>query len=216
MRIGLISDTHLPSLMRHLDELGPQVGEFLSDVDLILHGGDVVGRAVIDWCEQYAPTLVSRGNNDIFDDPRTADVQRLTVDGWRIAMTHELRPEGRPMAQLLDATLPDEEVDILIGGDTHLERLEYRAGVVLINSGSPTLPHHKDTRLGTVALLEIAPDRLHAEIVSLGHTEGHANPGTPQHIEIEARRIVAASYDGAPASPDEISALIARSQDPSA
>ncbi len=202
--------------MRHLDELGPEIGDFLSDVELILHGGDVVGRTVIDWCEQYAPTLVSLGNNDIFDDPRAADVQRLTIDGWRIAMTHELRPEGRPMAQLLQAALPEEEIDILIGGDTHLERLEYRAGVVLINSGSPTLPHHKDTRLGTVALIETAPDRLHAEIISLGHTEGRANPGIPQHVEIKAGRIVAASYDGSPVEPDELSALITLSQDPHA
>lgn len=198
MRIGLISDTHLPSLMKTLDELGPQVAELLAGVDLILHGGDVVGRAVVDWCEQFAPTLVARGNNDIFDDPRVADMQLLDVDGWRIGMVHELRPESRPIQQLVDGALGGERVDILIGGDTHVERLEYREGAVLVNSGSPTLPHHKDTRLGTAAVLDVRRDYLRAEIVVLGHSAGRRNPGTPRHLEIRDRRVISASHDGAP------------------
>ena len=52
MRVGLISDTHLPSLMRQLDELGPECARFLETCDLILHGGDIVSRSVLDWCEQ--------------------------------------------------------------------------------------------------------------------------------------------------------------------
>ncbi len=196
MRIGLISDTHLPSLMRTLDELGPQVGDFLASVDLILHGGDVVGRAVVDWCEQYAPTVVARGNNDIFEDPRLAEVQRLDIEGWRIGMVHELRPESRPIHTLIDTALDGDPVDILIGGDTHVERLEYRDGVVLVNSGSPTLPHHKETRLGTAALLDVRRDWLHVEIVTLGETEGRPNPSTPQHMVLEVGRLLEASRGG--------------------
>ena len=196
MRIGLISDTHLPSLMKTLDELGPQVGEFLASVDLIMHGGDVVSRSVVDWCEQYAPTVVARGNNDIFEDPRLADVQRLDIEGWRIGMVHELRPESRPIQTLIDTALDGDPVDILICGDTHVERLEYRDGVVLVNSGSPTLPHHKEVRLGTVALLDVRRDWLHAEIVTLGETAGRPNPAKAQHVVLEKGRLVEASHDG--------------------
>jgi hypothetical protein len=39
MRIGILSDTHLPGLIRHLDELGPEPARFFATVDLILHGG---------------------------------------------------------------------------------------------------------------------------------------------------------------------------------
>ena len=87
MRIALIADTHLPSVIRQLDELGPEIGEFLATVDLILHAGDVTAPGVLDWCEQYAPTRVARGNNDLFEDPRMASRQILDVEGWRIAMT---------------------------------------------------------------------------------------------------------------------------------
>ena len=95
MRIGLISDTHLPSLIHRLDELGPEIGEFLATVELILHGGDVTAPAVLDWCAQFAPVLVSRGNNDRFQDPRMADVQLLEVEGWRIGMARRPSLPGR-------------------------------------------------------------------------------------------------------------------------
>ena len=64
MRIGLLTDTHLPGIIRTLDELGPLPGEFLSSVDLILHGGDLTSPIVLDWCEQFAPVICSTGNND--------------------------------------------------------------------------------------------------------------------------------------------------------
>jgi hypothetical protein len=77
MRIGLISDTHLPRQVKHLGELGPQVSKFLAGVDLILHGGDVVLGSVFDWCEQFAPVLAATGNNDYFTDPRMKPLQFL-------------------------------------------------------------------------------------------------------------------------------------------
>ena len=101
MRIGLISDTHLPSLMRHLDELGPQIGEFLSDVDLILHGGDVVAAAALDQlraatgaagCEDAVAVLHGRmpaGAQvtvpDRRPDPEVAVGATTTVDACRSA-----------------------------------------------------------------------------------------------------------------------------------
>lgn len=176
MRIGLIADTHLPSLVRSLDELGPQIGDVLRGVDLILHGGDVTAPSVIEWCAQFAPILIAEGNNDLFDDARMAKRQLLDVNGWRIGMTHELRPESRPIDEILRSSLQGERVDILIGGDTHVERLEHREGTLLMNSGSPILPHHLSTRLGTLGILEVKPGRIHAEIIVLGHSEGAPNP----------------------------------------
>ena len=196
MRVALISDTHLPSLMRTPDDLGPELARFLSGFDLILHGGDVVRPYLLDWCEQFAPVVAARGNNDSFDDPRLQAIQYLELEGWRIGMVHELRPEDRPVRELLDSAFEGRDLDIIIAGDTHLERLEHRDGVAVINSGSPTLPHHKEFRLGTVAMLDLTPGRLHAEIVSLGHSEGSPNPTVPRHLELVERRIVAHSHDG--------------------
>jgi putative phosphoesterase len=175
MRIGLITDTHLPALIHSLDDLGPEAGAFFRTVDLILHGGDVTAPSVLDWLEQFAPVLVSRGNNDEFRDPRVQPLQILDVHGWRIGMVHNLAPETRPVPVLRDRCF-GTEVDIMIGGHTHLERLEVRDGVLLVNSGSATYPHHKETRLGTLGLLEFDGDHLHAEVFLLGHSEGNRNP----------------------------------------
>jgi putative phosphoesterase len=155
-------------------------------MDLILHAGDVSAPSVLDWCGQFAPVLVAEGNNDLFVDPRMAKIQFLDIEGWRIGMTHELRPESRPIADILRSSLNGERVDILIGGDTHVERLEFRDQTVFMNPGSPILPHHLSTRLGTIGILDITRDRVRAEIVVLGHTEGARNPCAAIELEVTA------------------------------
>jgi putative phosphoesterase len=187
MRIGLVSDTHLPNLIRQLDELGPEPAEFFASVELILHGGDLSSPIVLDWLEEFAPTLCTIGNNDPIADSRCKDVEMLDIAGWRIGMIHSLKRGFRPMQELQQ--LFPTPVDIMIAGDTHQEVLEYREGVVMLNSGSPTFPQHKDLRLGTVGLLELTPGRLHAEIIVLGHTPGKPNPGRPMVLDIQDGRV---------------------------
>ena len=67
-----------------MDELSSDTGEFLTTVELILHAGDVTAPSVLDWCEQFAPIYVARGNNDIFDHPSLAEGHLLEIEGWRI------------------------------------------------------------------------------------------------------------------------------------
>jgi uncharacterized protein len=188
MRIGIVSDTHLPNLIRHLDELGPEPARFFSTVDLILHSGDLTSPMVLDWLECYAPVICTTGNNDPIVDSRCQDVHVMEVHGWRLGMVHSLRRGFRPMAELQQLfPLP---VDIMVAGDTHQERLEYRERVVLLNSGSPTFPQHKDLRLGTVGLLELAPKCLHAEIVLLGQTPGRPNPGQAMTLDLQDGHVI--------------------------
>ncbi len=203
MRIGLISDTHLPQLLHSMDDLGPQTGQALRGVDLILHGGDITVPAVLDWCEQFAPVLAVRGNNDIFEDSRLAELQFVDIEGFRIGLAHELRPESRPIAEILDASLNGEAVNVLIGGDTHVERLEFRDDVLLINPGSPSLPHHLSTRLGAIGMLTVTPNRLQAEIIALGPSDGQRNPTRPQHVVVEHGAVLSASLDGHDIAPSE-------------
>ena len=58
MRIGLVTDTHIPSTIQHLWD---EVKDVFAGVDLILHGGDIVTPRVLDWLEQIAPTLAAGG-----------------------------------------------------------------------------------------------------------------------------------------------------------
>ena len=188
MRIALITDTHLPGLIRSLDELGPLPAEFLSGVDLILHGGDLTSPKVLDWCEKYAPVICSTGNNDPIPDPRMNETQMLEIEGWTIGMIHSMEGQFRPVSEL--QRLFPSPVDIMISGHTHQERMEYRDGVLLINSGSITFPQHKEVRLGTVGILELSENNIRAEVLPLGETPGSPNPGVKLYLEIVQGQVI--------------------------
>ena len=183
MRIGLVTDTHLPSTIR---ELWDEVRVAFAGVDLILHGGDIVSPRVLDWLDDIAPTRAARGNNDGgWEDPRLEDMQWLNLEGWRIVMIHDMEPEERPIAALQERYLRGEHADIIITGHTHFERLEYRDGVLQVNSGSATHPHLWSTRLGTVGLLDIAPGKMTARILRLGESPDLKNPGRELFFDLE-------------------------------
>ena len=176
MRIGLISDTHQPNEQK---TLWPEVYEAFRGVDLILHGGDVVHSVVLDWCEEIAPTLACRGNNDNWmNDSRLEEMVIIEVEGFKIGMVHAFwEPEDRPVAYFVKQFFDGQDVDVIISGDTHMEGIDYRDGVLQVNSGSPTEPHLWSPRLGTVGILDVTPGRVEARIVRLGETPGRKNPG---------------------------------------
>jgi hypothetical protein len=174
MRIGLLTDSHIPSDRRTLFD---EVRTAFAGVELILHAGDIITPAVLDWLEETAPVLAARGNNDgLWEDARVRDMQVLEVAGWRLVMIHDMEPEERPLGVLRTRYLGGTAADILVTGHTHYERIDYREGVLQVNSGSPTHPHNYSTRLGTVGILDLRPGRIEAEIVRLGESPGLRNP----------------------------------------
>ncbi|MBW2231464.1 MAG: metallophosphoesterase family protein [Deltaproteobacteria bacterium] len=182
MRIGLLSDTHLSNRRPALWE---EVSAVFRGVDLILHAGDIVAPGVLDWLERFAPVRAARGNNDMqWTDPRMADVQWLDIEGWRLAMLHDIEPEDRPIDVIIERELGGQRPDILITGHTHLERIDHRDGVVQINSGSPVQPHLFSNRLGSVGILELEPALLRARILNLGESEDLRNPARKLELEL--------------------------------
>lgn len=199
MRIGVLSDTHLPASVRDLGALGGEAAAFLASVDLILHSGDVILPSVLDWCAQFAPVRCAIGGHDMFEDERAAPVVIVEHEGWRIGMVHDVEaipPSVNSVHQLKTIVYGDPTLDIVIAGDSHYERLEYLDGTLLLDSGSPIFPHHRSTRLGSMALIELTPGRVRAEIVVLGETPGAPNPVTPAHLEFGRDGLIAASLGG--------------------
>jgi putative phosphoesterase len=168
-----------------LRQIWPEVGVAFGEVDLILHSGDICHPSVLDQLEQWAPVLAARGNNDLFadTDARVADVQWLDIGGFRIAMIHDMEPEDEPIDELRKKYLKGAGVDVMITGHTHFERLSWREEVLQVNSGSAVHPHLWSTRLGTVAVLDVAPGSLRARIVRLGEQEGLRNPGLEHQFD---------------------------------
>lgn len=169
MKIGLISDTHIPEADKALLK---EVTRIFEGVDLILHAGDLHVLTVLDWLEEIAPTMAAEGNGDVGlpYDPRLKRSHTFLIEGWKIGLVHTPPiPEQAPW-RTIDKTMYryfGGSVDILVFGDSHVETIIQYKNVILINPGSPTLPHNLLPQLGTVGLLDITHSKAEARIISL-------------------------------------------------
>ncbi len=164
MRIGLISDTHIPEARQ---ALWSQAFVAFEGVDLILHGGDMHDLSVIDELEKVAPIHVARGDGDDGgggrpvqpEDPRIKEVWTLDLGGLAVGLTHALpipeMPPSMTVARALDRLFPERRPDVVVYGDSHVEAIGVFDGVLCVNPGSPTYPHNYDTELGTIGFLDI-------------------------------------------------------------
>ena len=167
MKIGLISDTHIPEAM---PELPDQVRTVFTGADLILHAGDLHCLEVLDWLEEIAPVLACRGNGDegsggrpvVPKDPRLHDAAVTRAAGYRIGLVHDvLEPEEFPQWPI-ERTMDfyfDGHTDIIVCGHTHVESFKRYGEVFVLNPGSPTFPHNYAAQPGTVGVLQLEDHR---------------------------------------------------------
>lgn len=183
MRIGVISDTHIPSSG---PEPPAQVVQAFEGVDLILHAGHAYVSSCLEWLERIAPVrateswLVGTGETPT----RNGRVEVMELAGRTIGMTHELILKslgddvfpgsiGRSAhtRETLPATLEGifgKPVDVVVFGYTHEAMVETHEGILLVNPGSPSLVGQQ-VRLGTVAILDLTEDSCEARIVDLAN-----------------------------------------------
>ncbi len=175
MRIGLISDTHIPAAA---PDLWPQVYDALRGVDLILHAGDLSVPEVIDWLERLAPVLAVSGNGDYTGwqrtvppaDPRLPESRVVSVDGLRIGLVHDFPLPEAPPLRTVDGLLAhyfDGPVDVIVRGSTHAAEIATVKGMLVVNPGSPTFPNHRSARLGTLGYLDIERGRARPSLLQL-------------------------------------------------
>lgn len=177
MRIGLVSDTHVPETG---PEIPSQVYSVFQGVDMILHAGDMHIIDVLDWLEKVAPILGARGNGDyptpwnpkrpgLPEDPRVKDAHVLAVEQVSIGLIHGFPlPEEVPwrtMDELFEMYF-GQPVDVVVCGDTHVARIDWYDTLLVVNPGSPTLPN-QISGLGTVGFLDIVGNQVTPSIVQL-------------------------------------------------
>ncbi len=151
--VGLISDTH--GLVR------PDISRAFSDVELILHAGDVGGAAVLAALTRIAPTEAVYGNVDDPHDPALTRERVVTLGGVTIHVSHghEL---GRPTAALM---LQRYKGAVLVFGHTHRATVHQAGQRLCINPGAAG-PRRFDL-VPSVARLTIVDGRPSVEIVML-------------------------------------------------
>jgi uncharacterized protein len=168
MRIGLISDTHIAWEKKRLS---PQVMAAFEGVDLILHAGDIYTHRVLDDLEKIAPVLAALGDDDYpGPDPRVKEKHVLALEGLTVWLVHE-RPYHLAYAAEAAGRTPakgekTERPDIVIFGHEHRVITERTAGILYINSGSPTLLHYHEGP-GTLGILELQTGKSDIRIIQL-------------------------------------------------
>lgn len=178
MRIGLISDTHIPEACEHLPS---SVFDVFRGVDLVMHAGDVYVNTVLDELAAIAPVIAALGNGDegldghkfkLAPDPRVKTAHLIQVEALRIGLAHALptpdETSERVFMNAMEAHFGGA-VDVLVLGHSHIEGITRFGATLVVNPGSATLPRNLVGVPGTVAILEIgAGGSLSAEIVQLG------------------------------------------------
>jgi uncharacterized protein len=167
MKIGLISDTHIPEAM---PELPGRVRTVFAGMDLILHAGDLHCLEVLNWLEELAPVLACRGNGDdgsggravVPEDPRLREAVVTKGAGFRIGLVHDVLDPNEfpnwPIERTME-TYFRGRTDIIVCGHTHVETIARYGGVLVVNPGSPTFPHNYSAQPGTVAVLTLEENR---------------------------------------------------------
>lgn len=147
MRLGIISDTH--------NVLRPEVLEVFSQVDHILHGGDVGDGDILMQLEAVAPVTAVFGNTDGFEMrsklPKVAQVQ---LDGFDIVVTHGDQL-GHPTPALLHDAFPKAE--IIVFGHTHTPVLELVDRTVTVMNPGSAGPKRFDRPAPSVGIMELEP-----------------------------------------------------------
>ena len=134
MKIGVISDTHIPE--RALD-IPKEVYAAFKDADLILHAGDLITPDVLDTLNKICPVKAVYGNMDNQKvRERLKEKEIITVGSFKIGLIH-----GRGNPENLISFIKDafgQKLDIIVFGHSHTPFNEKKEGVLFFNPGSAT------------------------------------------------------------------------------
>jgi hypothetical protein len=135
VRLGIVSDTHLPKGTRRIPDA---CLERLRAADAILHAGDLIGLSVLRELEALGPPVHAIAGNVDGPDVRALLPAARVVEaaGARIGMVHDAGPAAGRLERMR-RRFP--AVQAVVFGHSHLPLLETAPdGFAIFNPGSPT------------------------------------------------------------------------------
>ncbi len=155
-RIGVISDTHIPSRATRVPDAALRL---FAGADLILHAGDLSVLSALNQLQEIAPVYAVHGNVESPQVLTTLPAQReIEIGGCRIGMIHNL---GRRASYAATARKEFPQARVVVFGHSHTPLIENIAeesgevtgGLLLLNPGSAT--DRRRQPVCTVAILTI-------------------------------------------------------------
>ncbi|MCX5668662.1 MAG: metallophosphoesterase [Candidatus Omnitrophica bacterium] len=152
IKIGVISDTHIPDRGEHIPEI---VLQAFKQVDLIIHAGDIVSLGVIDELKSVCAKVVAVvGNMDQEAVRKKYPVKQvLEILGHRVGLMHGVGSAVN-LPQLLKDVFKDDDCDLIIFGHSHKPMNERIGGVLFFNPGTATDLTAEYNSYGIIALKE--------------------------------------------------------------
>jgi len=132
MKIGVISDTHLKDVDSQLIDI---YEGYFSDMDMIIHAGDLVSIKVADFLSQK-PLHIVQGNMDGLEIRERFPEKRIVeAGGFRLGLIHGW---GSPFGIEERIRSEFDDVTAIIYGHSHRPANHIEKGVIFFNPGSAT------------------------------------------------------------------------------
>ena len=162
MKIGILSDTHIPDRAK---ELPAKLLEEFKDADMVIHAGDMadmsVHKALLDVCKDVR---VVSGNMDPTDIKNMFPQRQLIKAGaFTIGLVHGWGPPNK-LLETVKEEFKAEKPDIVIFGHSHQALNQQDGKTLYFNPGSPTDNVFAPFR--SFGIIEIT-DKINARIVKL-------------------------------------------------
>ena len=130
MKIGVISDTHLKGSDSFLEKVAER---HFSDVDLILHAGDIISLDVLNAFKGKKLIAVA-GNSDLPGVRETLPERSIIrANHFKIGLTHGW---GFPLGMGSRVGTLFEGVDCVVFGHSHRATIFRRKGILYFNPGA--------------------------------------------------------------------------------
>jgi len=171
IRVGIISDTHVPD---RVGELHPDVIPFFKELNVnhILHAGDISSPTVIELLEKVAPCTSVKGNRDWFKKENEEIVKYISFNNVRVCLNHGHGSLFFYLADKIPYVLFGyhferyyrnlkkyiDDATIIVFGHTHQIENRWINNRLFFNSGS-AYDSGNDGSGPTIGLIEIGADR---------------------------------------------------------
>jgi len=134
VKIGVISDTHIPKAAVDLPEA---VYKDFVDCDFILHAGDLVEIDVLNKLEKLAPVRAVQGNMDMRNVKDLLPKKDIIEAGkFKIGLIHGCgHPRG--LIRIVKSEFKNG-IDAIVFGHSHMPVNERVGKTLFFNPGSPT------------------------------------------------------------------------------
>lgn len=161
MRIGVISDTHIPD---HCQQIPKVILDAFKGVDLIVHAGDILTLEVIEELKLLCPQVaVVAGNMDSKAVVKKYPVKQVfEISGYKIGIMHG---HGAPanLVEVLSDAFKVDDCDVIIFGHSHRPMNEQIGKILFFNPGSATDYLSGDCTYGIIEI----NNKIEAKIIKI-------------------------------------------------